>query len=153
MGDHYSGARPYFNSRHCTRLVHYRIMALHNMHLVTSSSNHNITPRSKHHRSISIKPRGYQIIRFTLKRTRRNQRYSVYRSTTIREKLRVKRFVVATSINNETIRKSNTNISQSEKMPTAHISPEESDRLKPIMKIVPMLNYTKFATCPRAGHK
>ncbi len=68
--------REQFYSRPRTYPVQYRRMARHNLHLDIDGSTHNTTSRSKHHRSISIKPRGYPIISFILKNTRRNQRTS-----------------------------------------------------------------------------
>jgi len=65
-----------FYSSPRTYPVQYRRMARHDPHLVIDGSTQNTTPRSQHHRSMSIKPQGYPIIRFIPKITRRNQRTS-----------------------------------------------------------------------------
>ena len=64
--------REQFNYRPRTYPVQYRRMARHNLHLAIDGSTHNTTPRSQHHRSISIKSRGPPPTRFIIKRARRN---------------------------------------------------------------------------------
>jgi hypothetical protein len=68
--------REQFYSRPRTYPVQCRRMARHNLHLAIDGVTQNTTPHSQHHRSMSIKPRGYMVLRFILKNSRRNQRTS-----------------------------------------------------------------------------
>jgi len=82
--------REQFYSRPRAYPVQYRRMARHNPHLAIDGSTQNTTPRSQHHRSMSIKPQGYLIIMFIPKNTRRNQRTSKDSKCSTRVQIRTK---------------------------------------------------------------